>query len=208
MIGRLSGTLVEKHPNQVIVDVGGVGYQVQIPLSTFTDLGAMNEPVTLLVHTYLREDQLLLFGFLTARERRTFELLLAVSGIGPALALKALSGMRVDELLPAIRRGEVEKLVRIPGIGKKTAERIVLELRDRLGEVEAELPAGAPSAAGTEADVASALVNLGYEPRDVDAALRQAARSHPGARFELLFRAALDELSAARKAAPRARPEG
>lgn len=206
MIARLSGTLVEKQPNQVIVDVGGVGYRVLIPLSTFTALGPLNEPVTLLVYTYLREDQLQLFGFLTARERRAFELLISVSGVGPALALKALSGMPVDELLPAIRRGEIEKLVRIPGIGKKTAERIIVELRDRLEDVVPE-PRPAAPATGLEADVASALMNLGYERRDVEVALVRAARGHPGAGFEPLFRAALNELVAKRIAA-HPRPEG
>lgn len=206
MIARLSGTLVEKQPNQVIVDVGGVGYRVLIPLSTFTALGPLNEPVTLLVYTYLREDQLQLFGFLTARERRAFELLISVSGVGPALALKALSGMPVDELLPAIRRGEIEKLVRIPGIGKKTAERIIVELRDRLEDVVPEPMPAAPATA-VEADVASALMNLGYERRDVEVALVRAARSHPGAGFEPLFRAALNELGAKRIAA-HPRPEG
>ncbi|HEV2387491.1 MAG TPA: Holliday junction branch migration protein RuvA [Candidatus Acidoferrales bacterium] len=207
MIARLSGTLVEKQPNHVIIDVAGVGYRVQIPLSTFTGLGSLNDQVTLLVHTHLREDQLQLFGFLTARERRAFELLISVSGVGPGLALKALSGMRVDELLPAIRRGDVEKLVQIPGIGKKTAERIVVELRDRLEDVVAEPRPGGP-AAGTEAEVASALVNLGYERRDAEAALARVARSHPGAGFEPLFRAALNELVPARNAAPRLRSKG
>jgi Holliday junction DNA helicase RuvA len=207
MIARLSGTLVEKQPNQAIVDVAGVGYRVLIPLSTFTALGPLEEPVTLLVHTHLREDQLQLFGFLTARERQLFEMLISVSGVGPGLALKILSGSRVDELLPAIRHGELDKLVGIPGIGKKTAERIILELRDRLA-VALEVQAAAPPPSGTEADVSSALLNLGYDRRDVESALARALRAEPGADFEILFRAALAELTAASKPAPRARQKG
>jgi Holliday junction DNA helicase RuvA len=207
MIGRLSGTLIEKQPNQVIVDVGGVGYQVLVPLSTFAALGEVNGPVTLLVHTHLREDQLQLFGFLTPRERQLFELLIAVTGVGPSLALKILSGKPAEELLATIRRGEVERLVGIPGIGKKTAERIVMELRDRLADLAPEGPAPAP-ATGPGADVASALLNLGYDRRDVDDVLSRSLRAHPGAGFELLFRAALAELSAASKGAPRARGKG
>ena len=207
MIGRLSGTLVEKQPNQVIVDVGGVGYQVLIPLSTFAALGSLNDPVTLLIHTHLREDQLQLFGFLTARERRMFELLISVTGIGPGLALRVLSGKPADELLAAIRRGEVERLVGIPGIGKKTAERIVMELRDRVAELAPETPSAAPLS-GVGADVASALLNLGYDRREVDDVLARALRAHPGASFEFVFRAALAELSAASQSAPRLRAKG
>ncbi|MDE3137729.1 MAG: Holliday junction branch migration protein RuvA [Acidobacteriota bacterium] len=207
MIGRLSGTLIEKQPNQVIVDVGGVGYQVTVPLSTFAELGDLNGPVTLLVHTHLREDQLQLYGFLTARERQLFEMLITVTGVGPSLALKILSGKPAEELLQAIRRGDVERLVGIPGIGKKTAERIIMELRDRLGELVPEGPAPV-SVTGPGADVASALLNLGYERRDVDDVLSRSLRAHPGAGFEFLFRAALAELSAAAKGAPRAERKG
>lgn len=207
MIGRLSGTLAEKQPNQVLVDVGGVGYRVLIPLSTFTALGGLNEPVTLLVHTHLREDQLQLYGFLTTREKQLFEMLIAVTGVGPSLALKILSGKPADELLAAIRRGEIERLVGIPGIGKKTAERIVVELRDRLAELVPEVPAAA-SASGAGADVASALANLGYDRRDIDKVLPRVLRANSGAGFEALFRAALNELSSASKATPRAREKG
>ncbi len=207
MIGRLSGTLVEKQPNQVIVDVGGVGYQVLIPLSTFAALGALNDPVTLLIHTHLREDQLQLYGFLTARERRMFELLISVTGIGPGLALRVLSGKSADEVLAAIRRGEVERLVGIPGIGKKTAERIVMELRDRVADLAPETPSAAPLA-GVGADVASALLNLGYDRREVDDVIARTLRAHPGAPFEFVFRAALAELSTASQAAPRLRAKG
>jgi len=207
MIGRLSGTLIEKQPNQVIVDVGGVGYQVLVPLSTFADLGDVNGPVTLLVHTHLREDQLQLYGFLTPRERQLFEMLITVTGVGPSLALKILSGKPAEELLAAIRRSELQQLVAIPGIGKKTAERIVIDLRDRLAELVPEGRAAVP-VTGPGADVASALLNLGYDRRDVDDVLSRSLRAHPGAGFELLFRAALAELSAASKGAPRARGKG
>ena len=136
MIGLLRGHLLEKRPNQVLVDVGGVGYQASIPLSTFYSLGALREDVTLLIHTHLREDSIALYGFLTAREKQFFELLLSASGVGPVLALKILSGMSVDELIPAIRAGDLLRLTRIPGVGRKTAERIVVELRDRLAAME------------------------------------------------------------------------
>ena len=119
MIGQLRGKLTERRPNQVMVDVAGVGYLVQIPLSTFSVLGGLNSDVTLLIHTHVREDQFTLYGFLTAREKQIFELLLTVSGVGPSLALKILSGMRISELLPAIRNSDLALLERIPGIGKK-----------------------------------------------------------------------------------------
>lgn len=136
MIGQLRGQLAEKRPNQVMVDVGGVGYQVQIPLSTFVALGAPRSEVTLLIHTHLREDQIALYGFLTAREKQCFEILISASGVGPALALKILSGISLDELVPAIRRGDLPRLKTIPGVGMKTAERIVVELRDRVAAVD------------------------------------------------------------------------
>ena len=195
MIGHLRGTLIDKRPNQVLIDVGGVGYQVHIPLSTFYALGELHDEVTLLVHTHLREDSLALYGFLTAREKHFFEMLISASGVGPSLALRILSGMSVDELVPAIRRGDLAQLVRIPGIGRKTAERIVLELRDKLAaleEVEAEKPA---SRMGLEADVISALLNLGYERRAVEKAVEEAQRNGSGGSFEALLRAALQQLS-------------
>src|SRR5579871_3578657 len=154
MIGHLRGQLAEKRPSQVIVDVGGVGYQVAVPLSTFYGLGELRENVTLLIHTHLREDSIALYGFLTAREKQFFELLLSASGVGPVLALKILSGMSVEELVPAIRSGDLARLTRIPGVGRKTAERIVVELKDKLEAVAVE--SGKPAAAspaGVEADV-------------------------------------------------------
>ncbi|HEY6465200.1 MAG TPA: Holliday junction branch migration protein RuvA, partial [Candidatus Acidoferrales bacterium] len=136
MIGMLRGVLLEKRPNQILVDVGGVGYQVHIPLSTFAGLEPLHREVTLLIHTHLREDALALYGFLTSREKQCFELLISASGVGPSLGLKILSGMGMDDLVPAIRKGDLAQLVRIPGVGKKTAERIVVELRDKLAAVD------------------------------------------------------------------------
>jgi holliday junction DNA helicase RuvA len=190
MIGSLRGKLIEKRPNQVLLDVGGVGYLVQIPLSTFAGLGALHEEATLLIHTHVREDQLALYGFVTAREKRCFELLISASGVGPSLALKILSGMGLEELVPAIRQGNLAQLVRIPGVGRKTAERMVVELRDKL--VAVEVPeAGKPATRSQqEADVASALVNLGYDARSVEKAVEK-ARADAGADFEGLLRAAL-----------------
>src|SRR5262245_42526703 len=167
MIGQLRGRLAEKRPNQVLVDVGGVGYLVQVPLSTYAALGELHTEVTLLIHTHVREDALALFGFVSSREKHFFEMLISASGVGPSFALKILSGMSVKELIPAIRNGDLVRLTKIPGVGRKTAERMVVELKDKLEAVavETEKPAAATSAAGVEADVISALVNLGYDGR-------------------------------------------
>lgn len=190
MIGSLRGKLTDKRPNQVLLDVNGVGYQVQIPLSTFTGLGALHDETTLLIHTHLREDQLSLYGFLTAREKQCFEILISASGVGPSLALKILSGMSLEELVPAIRKGDLAELVRIPGVGRKTAERIVVELRDKLAAVEVH-EAGKPAPSSqVESDVNSALVNLGYDARSVEKAIEK-ARVASGADFENLLRASL-----------------
>ncbi len=173
MIGLLRGQLVDKRPNQVLVDVNGVGYQVSIPLSSFYALGELRENVVLLIHTYLREDSITLYGFLTSREKHFFELLISASGVGPSLALKILSGMSVDELLPAIRAGDLVRLTRIPGVGRKTAERIVVELRDKLAAMQPPEPEQVPAAGRTqlELDVVSALLNLGYDRRAAEKAL-------------------------------------
>jgi Holliday junction DNA helicase RuvA len=196
MIGLLRGRLLEKRPNQVILDVGGVGYLVAVPLSTFAALGELHAEVTLLIHTHVREDALSLYGFLSAREKHLFELLLGASGVGPTLALKILSGMNVEELVPAIRGGDLARLTRIPGVGRKTAERMVVELKDKLEAVavEAEKPAAA-SPAGVEADVKSALVNLGYEERTAEAAVADARRRTGPSGFEQLLRVTLSALS-------------
>jgi holliday junction DNA helicase RuvA len=197
MIGLLRGRLLEKRPNQVILDVGGVGYLVAIPLSTFAALGELHAEVTLLIHTHVREDALSLYGFLSQREKHFFELLLGASGVGPSLALKILSGMNVDELVPAIRTGDLAKLTKIPGVGRKTAERMVVELKDKLEAVtiEAEKPAPA-SPAGVEADVKSALINLGYDERSADAAVAEGKREAGTSNFEKLLRSALGTLTA------------
>src|SRR6185437_1541901 len=196
MIGSLRGKLVEKRPNHVLVDVGGVGYQLQVPLSTFSGLGALHSEVTLLVHTHLREDQLALYGFLTSREKQCFELLISASGVCPSLALRILSGINIENLAPAIRAGDLAQLVRISGVGRKTAERIVLELRDKISAVEVP---GATKPAGRsqlESDAASALTNLGYDLSSVEKAI-EAARKQGAADFEGILRLALQVLGAA-----------
>ncbi len=204
MIGSLRGRLAEKRPNQVILDVGGVGYLVQVPLSTFAALGELHAEVTLLIHTHVREDALALYGFVSAREKHFFEMLLSASGVGPSLALKILSGMSVDELVPAIRGSDLARLTRIPGVGRKTAERIVVELKDKLEAValEAERPTAA-SPAGVEADVVSALVNLGYDARTAESAVGEAKREVGTESFEKLLRASLQALNAPKSRAAR-----
>jgi Holliday junction DNA helicase RuvA len=193
MIGSLRGKLVEKRPNQVLLDVGGVGYQVQIPLSTFAGLGMLHAEATLLIHTHVREDQLALYGFVTAREKHCFELLISASGVGPSLALKILSGMGLEELVPAIRTGDIAQLVRIPGVGRKTAERMVVELRDKLAAVDVPEEGKPTTRSRLESDVASALVNLGYDARPVENAI-QKTRSSAVGDFESLLRASLQIL--------------
>jgi holliday junction DNA helicase RuvA len=204
MIGQLRGRLTDKRPNQVLVDVGGVGYVVQVPLSTFAALGELHTEVTLLIHTHVREDALSLYGFLSSREKHFFEMLLSASGVGPSLALKILSGMSVEELVPAIRGGDLGRLTKIPGVGRKTAERIVVELKDKLEAVtvEVERPT-ASSPAGIDADVVSALVNLGYEARAAESAVADARHENGAGNFEKLLRASLQALSAPKGRAAR-----
>jgi holliday junction DNA helicase RuvA len=197
MIGHLRGKLSDKRPNQVIVDVGGVGYEVLIPLSTFYALGELHQDVNLLIYTHVREDLLALYGFVSSREKQLFELLLSASGVGPVLALKILSGMSVEELLPAIRAGDLARLTTIPGVGRKTAERIVVELRDKMAAMEApELrPAAQPGRAQPDGDVISALTNLGYDQRLAEKAVEDARGNGAEADFESLLRATLQSLS-------------
>ncbi|HUA00396.1 MAG TPA: Holliday junction branch migration protein RuvA [Candidatus Aquilonibacter sp.] len=208
MIGSLRGKLTDKRPNKLLLDVGGVGYEVQIPLSTFTNLGALHDETLLLIHTHVREDQLALYGFLTAREKHCFELLISASGVGPSLALKILSGMGLEELIPAIRKGDLVQLVRIPGVGRKTAERIVVELRDKLAAVDTAESAKPTTHSQLESDVASALVNLGYDARSVEKAVEKSRAASKGD-FESLLRAALQILgnSAMQKSARAGRDE-
>src|SRR5246127_3733888 len=176
MIAQLRGTLADKRPNQVLVDVCGVGYLVHIPVSTFYALGDLHSNVTLLIHTQVREDAISLYGFLSSREKHLFELLISASGVGPVLALKILSGMSVDDLVPAVRSGDLARLTRIPGVGRKTAERMVVELRDKLAAMETpDAAARQPVAtAGAAADVISALLNLGYEQHAAEQAVERA----------------------------------
>jgi holliday junction DNA helicase RuvA len=200
VIAFLRGKLLEKHPNQVIVETGGVGYDVVIPVSTFSALPEAGAEVKLRIHTHVREDALALFGFLTTDEKIIFEKLISVSGIGPTLAIKVLSGMATSDLTAAIRNGHVEQLVRIPGVGKKTAERIVLELKDKLEGLAAmaSSPGGMPAtlAASTlsviEQDVMSALLNLGCNRASAEAAVRKAKTAGAPAEFEPLFRKSLE----------------
>jgi holliday junction DNA helicase RuvA len=193
MIALLSGVLLEKHPNQAIVDVGGVGYDVVIPISTFSKLPDAGATVRLRIHTHVREDALALYGFLSEDEKALFEKLISVSGIGPTLAVKVLSGLAAADVMLAIRKGEVERLVRIPGVGKKTAERIVLELRDKL-PVPAGQESEAPAATLTaiDQDVLSALLNLGCARPAAEAAVRKAKAAGAETAFEPLFRRALE----------------
>jgi Holliday junction DNA helicase RuvA len=198
MIALLRGRVLEKHPSRIIVDVGGVGYDVSVPLSTFYTAGDAGAEIVLRIHTHVREDQLSLYGFATSLELTVFERLIGISGIGPRLALSVLSGMEPRELAAAIERGDLARLTRIPGVGKKTAERIVVELRDRLPRALAGVSDQASPQAPGDArrdDLASALGNLGYDRRVVDKALDAVLADHPEASFEQQLRAALKVLS-------------
>ncbi len=198
MIALLRGRVLEKHPNRVIVDVAGVGYDVAVPLSTFYGLADAGADIVLRIHTHVREDQLALFGFATTLELSMFERLIGVSGIGPKLALGVLSGIESAELVSAIRRGDLGRLTSIPGVGKKTAERIVVELRDRLPKaLEAAagaVPAPSPDDAFRD-DLVSALGNLGYHRQAIDRALDHLLKDADAQPFEAVLRSALKELS-------------
>jgi len=193
MIAQLRGTLLEKHPNQALVECGGVGYDVAIPVSTFSSLPDAGKEVRLRIHTHVREDAIQLFGFLTGEEKHLFEKLIGVSGIGPKLAITVLSGVQAPALIEIIRTGDVPKLVRIPGIGKKTAERIILELRDKVELAVPGVKAAAPvMLSPVEEDVLSALANLGCQRPAAEVAVRKALASGTPQEFEQLFRKALD----------------
>ena len=191
MIARLKGTLVEKTPSRLIVDVGGVGYDVLVPLSTFYGLGEPGAGVSLRVHTHVREDVLALYGFATALEQELFERLISISGIGPKLALSVLSGIDPGELVRAIRSQDVARLTRIPGVGKKTAERIGLELKDRM-PLPAAADGGEPDTGAPEGDLRhdllSALGNLGYQRAAAEKAVDAALKKTPDASFEQALR--------------------
>jgi holliday junction DNA helicase RuvA len=197
MIAFLRGKLLEKHPNQAIVDTAGVGYDVVIPISTFSALPDAGAEVALRIHTHVREDAIALFGFLTSQEKALFERLISVSGIGPSLAIKVLSGLAAPAIIDAIRGGQVEQLVRIPGVGKKTAERMVLELKEKLEGLGGAAPAGVavkaePALSDIEKDVLSALLNLGCNRASAEAAVRKAKAAEPASAFEPMFRRALE----------------
>lgn len=170
MIGRLHGKLIEKTPPQVLVDVGGVGYEVDVPMSTFCNLPAEGSEITLLTHFIVREDAQLLYGFATAAERQTFRALIRISGVGPRIALAVLSGMSTQDLADAVEQGNATLLTRVPGIGKKTADRLVLELTGKLAG-NAFAPAGG-AASAAQADILSALMALGYSEREAQASVR------------------------------------
>ena len=196
MIARLRGKILEKQPNLAVIDVAGVGYAVTIPVSTYTGLGGAGDDASLHIYTHVREDTIALFGFHSKEEKRIFENLITVSGIGPKLAVTILSGVPTDDLIRSIRGGDVARLVRIPGVGKKTGERIVLELREKLGAIERPEPAGgAQPSSGIEQDVISALLNLGCTRQAAEAAVRQAKASGAKDDFESIFRAALEKVN-------------
>ena len=190
MIAHLRGKLAQKEPARVIVDVNGVGYEVFIPLSTFTALPAAGSEVSIDVHTHVREDMIALYGFSSRRERTIFERLMTISGIGPKLAVTILSGGSVEDLVGAIRRADLARLTAIPGVGRKTAERIILELKDKLQDFLEAQPKSS-----VEVDVLSALENLGYNRALGEAAMRRAINGDQDPAFEVLFKRSLQILT-------------
>lgn len=202
MIAFLSGTLIEKQANSVIIDVNGVGYEVNIPLSTFYELGDVGGEVSLRIYTYVREDALQLFGFKTIRERDLYLRLISVQGVGAKSGIAMLSGMSADEMIAAIRSENIAKLTAIPGVGRKTAERLVIELRDKVGELASSVKAEVSTSAGAAADgegmfddALSALVNLGYKKDAAEKALQQAIKDGTEMNVQKLLRAALQRLA-------------
>ena len=199
MIARLAGTLLEKYPGRIVVDVGGVGYDVFVPLSTYYGIGEVGSPVTLQIHTHVREESLALFGFRTRREKDLFTRLICVSGVGPKTAVAILSGLETEDLLAAVRGRDAARLASVPGIGRKTAERIILDLADRLDTLEPAPGAAAPAgAAGLRDDLVSALVNLGYNARVAGEATGRVLKNRSSVQaptFEGLLRETLQVLS-------------
>jgi Holliday junction DNA helicase RuvA len=200
MIAHLRGKLLSKHPNQVVVEASGVGYEVNISVPTFSELPAAGSEVALHIHTHVREDVIALYGFLRPAEKQLFEKLMTVSGIGAKLAITILSGMAADEMAAAIRGNDLARLTRIPGIGKKTAERMVLELRDKLPPAAGTSTPTAPAMSAVEEDVLSALMNLGYQRAAAEKALASVIRNglgktEKGGSFDAMFREALAGLS-------------
>ncbi len=197
MIARITGTLVEKHVQRLIVDVRGVGYEVLVPLSTMYAVGDAGTEVTLRIHTHVREDALQLFGFLTPLEQTLFERLITVSGIGPKLALSVLSGIETNDLVQAIRSGDVARLTRTPGVGRKTAERIVVDLKDRLEDAAVGATHAVTPGGSVRDDLLSALQNLGYQRNAVEKKVDKVLQDEATAEFEAALRAVLRELSRA-----------
>ena len=195
MIAHLRGKLLAKHPNQAIVEAGGVGYDVTISVPTFSDLPAAGSDVSLHIHTHVRDDAIALYGFLRPAEKTLFEKLVTVSGIGPTLAIKILSGIAADDMVGAIRGNDVARLTRIPGIGRKTAERMVLELRDKLPEAGPAAVVATSTLSAIEEDVLSALINLGYQRSTAEKTLAATTKNGKGGSFDALFREALAVLS-------------
>jgi len=198
MISYLRGALLEKHPNQVIVDVQGVGYELTIPVTTFSTLPEAGSEVRLRVHTHVREDAISLFGFSTPTEKALFEKLISVSGIGPKLAVAVLSGLAASDLVAAIRAGHSEQLIRIPGVGKRTADRMIVELHDKLETFGAVAAAPGMAGKGTkpafsseEEDVISGLMNIGAQRAAAETAVVKAKKEAPDEEFDALFRRAL-----------------
>jgi Holliday junction DNA helicase RuvA len=200
MIAYLHGRILSRKANRITIDVGGVGYDVMIPISTFYELGSEGAEVNLHIHTHVREDALALYGFQTEQEKTLFERLLSVSGVGPRLAITILSGLEMTELVQALRKGDVATLLHMPGVGRKTAERLVLELREKLDDLvlatdSAREAAGRPLPAGplgaVDEDVHSVLVNLGYTRTNAEAAILEVRRESPDGEFDDVLRASL-----------------
>lgn len=201
MIAHIAGKLIQKQPNSVIVDVGGVGYELTVPLSTFYDLGEIGADVSLRAYTYVREDALQLFGFRTDREKQLFLLLTSVSGVGPKLGITLLSGMSADDLVRALRDNNLARLTNIPGVGKKTAERLVVELRDKVAKLSVVAQAEpvqsdyVPVANALSDDIVSALVNLGYQKAAAEKAVGTVFKENADASFEVALKLALRALA-------------
>jgi Holliday junction DNA helicase RuvA len=195
VIAHLRGRLLRKNPQEVVVEAGGVGYRVAIPVSTFYRLGEEGAEVSLRVHTHVREDALALFGFLTAHEQDVFERLIQVAGVGPKLAVNILSGIEAAELAAALRGSDVARLTRIPGVGKKTAERLVVELKDKMPPATAPEAEEAPAGATPKEDLLSALAHLGYSRAEAERGVDRALREDGAGRFEDLLRRALHIVS-------------
>jgi Holliday junction DNA helicase RuvA len=194
LIALVRGRLLRKETQEAVVDVGGVGYRVTIPLSTFYRIGEVGQEVTLLTHTHVREDALALFGFLTGAEQALFERLIAVSGVGPKLAVSILSGIEAPDLVAALKSSDVARLTRIPGVGRKTAERLVLELKDKMQGLVASEPESKAAPGGAKEDLVSALVHLGYSRPEAEKGVERALKDGEGP-FEELLRRSLRVLS-------------